>query len=212
MIPISHYRFILGSSSPRRHDLLRQIGVKFTVIKPEFDEKRLPGEDPVVYALRNSTSKGLWVAQELIRREGNALTDTLILSADTIVVLNGDVLEKPQDEADAVRMLGRLSGKTHTVVTGLSLTAVDRDRRITERSQAVHTAVTIKPMPQSEIEAYVRTGEPLDKAGSYAIQGKGAYMVSRIDGSYTNVVGLPLSDMVDLLEKEFGIWLFESNS
>lgn len=211
MKSIGHYRFILGSSSPRRHDLLQQIGVKFKVIKPQFDEKRLPGEDPVAYALRNSTSKGLWVAQDLIRQEGAAMVDTFILSADTIVVLNGDVLEKPLDEQNAIDMLSRLSGNTHTVITGMSLTLIDRSQQVTERSRIVKSQVTIKPMVREEIVAYVRTGEPMDKAGSYAIQGKGAYMVSRIDGSYTNVVGLPLSDFVDLLENEFGVWLFKDH-
>lgn len=185
---MSEPRTILASSSPRRRDLLTMIGIRHEVIPADIDEAYLPGEPPVAHAERLARDKGLAVAARY--------PDALVLSADTIVVVDEDVLGKPRDDDEAVRMLGSLAGRTHTVFTAVA--AVWRGR-IESGVEAV--AVTFRPMDAATIRAYVGTGEPMDKAGAYGIQGYGATIVERIDGDYFAVMGLAIGRLVELLAR-----------
>ena len=198
---------ILGSSSPRRRELLQVVGLPYEVIKPETEEKPRPGESPEAYVRRNAREKGAWVASHVNSLSAAYPHGALIISADTIVVLGSDILEKPKDAKDAAAMLTRLSAQEHTVFTGVNLktaaSAVDK-----EVTFSVATLVKIKRLSELEIAAYINTGEPLDKAGAYAAQGIGSYMVERINGSYSNVVGLPIAEVVARLEQDFSYPLF----
>jgi len=197
---------ILGSSSPRRLDLLKTVGLAFVVLKPETEEKPRPGEQPEAYALRNAAEKATWVADHLLA--GGAYEHGfIVISADTIVVLDDDILEKPRDSVHATAMLRRLSGRTHKVISGVTL-ASHGTSPASRESFAVVTEVRIKPLTDLEIQAYIRTGEPLDKAGGYGAQGIGSYMVESVHGSYTNVVGLPVAEVVECLGRVFGYPLF----
>jgi len=186
---------VLGSSSPRRRELLGSLGLEFEVCPSNAPEPPPePGEAPEAYARRMARQKTLDVA---------ALYPTAaVLGADTIVVLPGSpdalVLGKPEDSADALRMLTLLSGRTHQVITGCCLTSPDRAEPV---CFAVITEVVMRASTRQELTAYVATGEPADKAGAYAIQGLGAFLVERVVGSYTNVVGLPVTDCANLLLK-----------
>ncbi|MBF0440302.1 MAG: septum formation protein Maf [Oligoflexales bacterium] len=202
-------KIILGSSSPRRRELMDSMGLRYEVVKPDFEELLRKGEKPIEYALRNSRSKATYVDKHLLE-ERKACSSYLIVSADTIVVLGDRILEKPVSEEDAVNMLTMMAGQTHTVVTGMTVFGRMDDREPVIHSEAVLTNVTIKPLLMEEILFYVKTGEPLDKAGSYAIQGRGGYMVSRIDGSYSNVVGLPLTELSNVLERIFSYPLWKN--
>jgi septum formation protein len=181
---------ILASSSPRRQDLLRQIGIAFLTMPSHVDEDILPGESPETYAVRVALDKASSVA---------ARTDRgVVIGADTIVVMRDEILGKPADARDAVRMLSMLSGKMHRVITGLAV--VDVSTSIVKKASAV-TRVWFHPITPEAIASYVATGEPLDKAGAYGIQERGAIFVERIDGCYFNVVGLPLALLADLLRE-----------
>lgn len=204
MADLKGVKFILGSSSPRRKDLLTQIGLSFEIVKPLVEEKRLNGEDPISYVNRNSQLKAKWVRDSL-KNNGSEKADAIIISADTIVLLDDILLEKPRDKDDARRMLALLSGRTHTVITSLCLLRDDDLRGEIQSQSAVKTEVTIKELSSKEICAYVDTNEPLDKAGSYAIQGQGCYMVAAINGCYHNVVGLPLTRFIYMLKEKFGV-------
>jgi septum formation protein len=184
-------RVVLASGSPRRRDLLRMIGIAHEVIPADIDESYFPGEPPPAHAERLAREKGRVIAERH--------PDALVISADTIVVIDGEVLGKPRDISDAVRMLRALSGRTHVVFTAI---AVARHGRVESAVEAV--AVTFRDLSDSEIAAYIATGEPMDKAGSYGIQGYGATIVERIDGDYFAVMGLPLRRLVALLER-FGV-------
>jgi septum formation protein len=188
---------VLGSSSPRRQDLLQKVGLSFKVIKPEVEEVHRPGETPKQYVLRNADEKAAWVLEQA-SAEG-----AVIISADTVVVLGNEILEKPKDEAEAFTMLSSLSGSQHTVVTGVCLAS--KSKKI---CFATETAVTIKELLPEEIKSYIKSGEPLDKAGGYAAQGIGSYMVKSINGSYANVVGLPIAEVVEVLNSEFNITIW----
>jgi septum formation protein len=177
--PILLPTLVLASASPRRRELLTGLGVRFAIRAADLDETPLPGEDPETTVLRLAREKAAAVA-----RPGE-----LVLAADTDVVLDGDILGKPRDPEDARRMLARIAGREHTVLSGVALEEPGRDRRTA--AMAV-SRVRMAPMTPERIEWYVATGEPLDKAGSYAVQGIGALLVEEIFGSYTNVVGLPL--------------------
>lgn len=198
---------VLGSSSPRRKELLTLVGLSYEVVKPETNEVPHPGEAPNDYAWRNALEKAEWVAQSL-RSRASLNFGAIVISADTIVVLNGDILEKPKNAAHARKMLQRLSGKSHTVISGVSLKSLKTPAE-SSRSFTVSTEVEIKTLTSGEIDAYVRTGEPLDKAGGYAAQGIGSYMVKRIIGSYANVVGLPIAEVVESLDRDFGYPLWQ---
>lgn len=191
---------VLGSASPRRKELLAALGFQFRVEKPDVEEKRQAGERPEDYVARNARLKTEAVAERL---QG----PHLVICADTIVAIGEQVYEKPNDPAHAIAMLRELTGRSHTVWTGLSVAMTGSKPRVVTR--LVKTTVTLRPTSEAAIKAYVATGEPLDKAGSYAIQGQGGYMVERIDGSYSNVVGLPLHELIDVLENDFKLILWK---
>ncbi|MDR7026060.1 MAG: Maf family protein [Gammaproteobacteria bacterium] len=189
----------LASGSPRRRELLTQIAVPFLTQIAPIDENALPGESPIAYVERLALTK----AQAGLA----ALTDTadaVVLGADTAVVLDGRILGKPTDRADALATLSDLSGRTHEVLTAVAL--VSRER---QASRVVTSQVTFRALSQAEIEAYWASGEPHDKAGCYGIQGLAAVFVSQLQGSYSAVVGLPLCETAALLA-EFAIPCWQS--
>ena len=179
---------ILASESVRRVDMLRMLGIPFSIIPPDIDETRRPGEAPREFALR--------ISHEKADKVGRLFPDKWVIGADTIVVYKNRVLGKPSGESDAFKMLQLLQGKWHKVITGFCILNVSRD--IVYR-EAVETRVCMKGLVDREIMQYIGTSEPLDKAGSYAVQGKGGYMVKEIKGSYSNVVGLPVCEVAEVL-------------
>jgi septum formation protein len=184
---------ILASSSPRRRDILARAGVRFEVLAPDVPEERLPAEAPESFAQRVAVAKALEVA----RKVGGEPRRTVI-GADTIVVLDGEVLGKPRDAREARSHLRRLAGRHHRVLTAV---AVIDSQTLGVRATVVESAVAMHPASEEEIAAYVATGEPLDKAGAYAAQGEGRRFVDRIEGSETNVIGLPLEEALALLRE-----------
>lgn len=182
---------VLASASPRRSELLELAGVAFRVAPADIPEEPLPGEEAVEHALRLAEEK----ADTAAEREPSG---RFFIGADTIVVLNGRIMGKPVDEADAVQMLSDLSGQTHEVVTAYAV--LDKQSGVSIK-RAVRTQVLFKPLSQQEISEYVKTGCPMDKAGAYAIQGGAAHFVREIHGSYTNVVGLPTCELVETLHQ-----------
>jgi septum formation protein len=190
----STHRIVLASASPRRRELLTQVGLTAAVIPADVDETVLSGESPTCHVVRLSEAKALAVAG---RRQ---VAGRFFLGSDTVVVRDGVILGKPVDAADAAAMLRSLSGRDHEVVSGYAVHDRESGRTI---SGAVVTRVWFKSLTDQEIAGYLATGEPFDKAGAYAIQGFGAFMVPRIEGSYPNVVGLPLCEVIAALE-EFG--------
>ncbi|HEX4498294.1 MAG TPA: Maf family protein [Thermoanaerobaculia bacterium] len=186
---------ILASASPRRRELLGGLGLRFTIRSADIDETPRPGEDPAATVLR--------LAQE--KAAAQAHSGELVLAADTVVVIDGELLGKPRDPEDARRMLARIAGREHIVLTGVALEEPDHDRRI---SEVASTRVRMAALTSDQIADYVATGEPLDKAGSYAVQGIGALFVEEIFGNYTNVVGLPLP-LTSRLVREMGYELLD---
>lgn len=176
--------FILASGSPRRRELLAQIGVSYKVVVSEAEEIKAAAS-PAALVTVNATAKAQAVAQQY--------PQDVVLGADTVVALAGKIFGKPNDPAAAGRMLQQLQGRSHTVITGLALV---RQQQV--YTKVVSTSVTFAPMTAQQIAAYVATGEPLDKAGAYAIQGRAAAYIERIEGSYSNVVGLPLHALCEL--------------
>ncbi len=185
-------RVVLASASPRRHDLLAQLGVPFEVLAPDIDESVRPGEAPVAYVRRLALEKAA---------TANQAADALVIAADTTVDLGGEIIAKPADADDARRMLRALSARTHRVHTGV---AVAHGGQTTV--EVCTTLVTFTPLTDTAIDWYVATGEPLGKAGAYAIQGAGGVFVQRVRGSVSNVVGLPLHTLVRLAA-EVGVTL-----
>ena len=179
---------ILASESTRRVDILRTLGISFSIIPPNIDEQREKDELPKDFALR--------VSYEKAHKVGNLFPDKWVIGADTIVVMKGRILGKPKNESDAFDMLKMLSGKWHRVITGYCVLNISRN--ITYRD-AVETRVYIRGLSDDEIKRYIKTSEPFDKAGSYAVQGKGGYMVKEIKGSYANIVGLPICEVAEVL-------------
>jgi len=179
---------VLASSSPRRRQLLEMLRLPHRIIVPDVDETRHDGEPPERYVIRLAHAKARAVVSQA--------PGDIVLAADTTVVLEGDVFAKPDDPADAVRMLGRLQGRTHQVLTAV---AVARDDRL-EHALDV-SSVTFRPASPEMLADYVSTGEPLDKAGAYAIQGLGALLIERVEGDLFGVMGLPLRLAIDLLER-----------
>ena len=188
---------VLASASPRRRDLLSAIGIHFQVVPANIDEGAADNESPVAHVKRLALAKA--------RRVSEKIPDRWVLGADTIVVKDKQILGKPRDEQEAKRMLSMLSHATHTVYTGYAL--VHARRPEIEKIGYARSNVLIRRLAPEEIAAYVRTGEPMDKAGAYAVQGIGAAIVERVSGSYTNVVGLPLCEVARDL-KELGIFDF----
>jgi septum formation protein len=185
----SHSDIVLASASPRRTELLALAGIEFTVVPANICEDPLPGELPTDHVMRLSREKAEAVAATNPGR--------YFIGADTIVVLEGAILGKPVDEADARRMLSGLSGREHQVITGFTVFDSVTAERI---SDSVCTAVTFKALTEREIDAYIATGCPMDKAGAYAIQGGALHFVRSINGSYTNVVGLPMTELYEVLQ------------
>jgi len=186
-------KLILASSSPRRAEILRNAGFDFAVVPAHVDETRRPNERPADYVRRLAEEKARTVARQLAK---DAASDSmLIIGADTVVVIDDEILGKPSSSANAREMLCRLSSKTHEVYTGLA---------VLQGNGTVHTAVektrvTFESPGEDEIEDYIASGEPFDKAGAYAIQGRGGKFISRIEGCYFNVMGLPLARLYAML-------------
>lgn len=186
---------VLASSSPRRKEMLESMGWAFKVIKPDYDEQQNDKSNPESYVLKNAEGKSLWVKNNL-----NFTQPTVLIAADTIVVLDSKVLEKPKDKEDAFCMLRSLSEKTHQVITGLSVIYTDGfDEKL--KTIAVSTDVSFRQLDDDSIHRYISSGEPMDKAGSYGFQGKGQFLTDRIDGSATNVIGMPLKELVDVMDE-----------
>jgi len=183
-------RFILASQSPRRRELLASIGLEFDVVPSNIPEVRGEDESPEEYVARLSREKAAAIAREHPTR--------WIIAADTTVLLGDQMLEKPLDDEDAKRMLATIAGRTHIVYTGVTLQNVERQHHET---RVATSEVRMLPLDARDVAWYVATGEPLDKAGAYAVQGIGAMFIDSIHGSYTNVVGLPLATLFQMLRK-----------
>lgn len=184
-------KIILASKSPRRKALLEQMGLQFSCVPAEIDEKTGPNCSPIEAVRAIARNKADWVAGRGHRG--------LIIAADTVVICDGRVLGKPIDENDACHTLNMLSGKSHQVVTALCLLDTGRGKYFLEHEV---TRVFFRIIKEEEIRAYVASGEPMDKAGAYGIQGRGAVFVSRIEGCYSNVVGLPLYRLAQMLQEQ----------
>lgn len=192
-VPCRLRPLILASASPRRRELLQQAGIEFEVVTcPAAEPAVEAGESPSAFAVRAAEAKALSVAR---RHPGR-----WVLGADTVVALDGQVLGKPRDATEAATMLRRLSGRTHQVHTGVALVCAPEDGRVVRRCEVVTTSVTFCDLDEAQIAAYVASGEPLDKAGAYGIQGAGRALVSEYRGSYSNVVGLPMETLTQMLQ------------
>ena len=185
-------RIILASQSPRRRQLLGQMGLEFTTQSPEIDEAAFQGRDARDLVQILSREKARWIA-------GQVDPETLVIGADTVVVRDGEILGKPKGEEEARAMLASLSGRTHQVCTGVTVCRGDK-----VLTQVEETQVTFRPLTDQEIRQYVSTGEPMDKAGAYGIQGLGGLLVAGIQGDYPNVVGLPVCRLGRML-LDFGV-------
>jgi septum formation protein len=193
-------RIVLASRSERRRDLLTMVGAHFECLPVAVDESPLPRERAEAHVLRLAEAKARAALEAIVGRFDPA--STVLLGADTVVSIDRDILGKPAASEEAARMLARLSGRVHEVWTGLSLVHPADGRAVT---QAVRSIVKFAQLDGPEIERYVATGEPLDKAGAYAVQGRGALYVEAIEGSYSNVVGLPLSHLKHALKLLFAV-------
>jgi len=189
--PATGPKLILASRSPRRRDLLAQAGIEFSVIPSSFDENTVKLCAPDVYVRQLAESKAGDISEQY--------PASWVIGADTIVFIDGTILGKPDSKSEARTMLKNLSGKTHQVLTGYCVCCQRIDAFF---SDAVKTDVRFKRLTEKEIDWYINSGEPFGKAGAYAIQGIGAFLVKRIDGSYTNVVGLPVCEVIELLINE----------
>ncbi len=182
---------ILASESARRRYLLKQAGINFSVIPSGFDESLVEVSAPEIYVKILAESKAKYISDKY--------PDSWVIGADTVVVINGKILGKPISRDNAREMLKDLSGQTHEVITGYCICCKSKERSF---SESVRTKVLFKDLSEDEIEWYIRTKEPFDKAGGYAIQGLGTFLVKSISGSYTNVVGLPVCEVIEFLIKE----------
>jgi septum formation protein len=192
-------RFVLASRSPRRSELLKQLGFDFDTVPSRVEENCIQKETPREQVIRLAEAKALDV--------GSQHPDRWIIAADTVVYIDGSILGKPKNAEEAFDMLNRLSGQEHFVLSGFSVHHFGKKKGA---HQAVQTAVKVKPLTPVEIKWYVNTGEPFDKAGGYAIQGMGSFMIESICGSYTNVVGLPLCELIQTLGRLGAITLSEA--
>ncbi|OGH09055.1 MAG: septum formation protein Maf [Candidatus Levybacteria bacterium RBG_16_35_6] len=186
-------KIVLASKSPRRKGLLKQMGIDFIVDVSDVDEDKFSHSSPVDLVKKISKEKARIVSKRH--------KDAIIISADTIVVLNGKIIGKPKDKKDAKEILMNLSGKTHIVITGFTILDTKNKKEITK---TVKSKVKVKKLSRKEINNYVETGEPLDKAGAYGIQDKGGVLIESVSGDCFNVVGLPIFDLSQSLKK-FGI-------
>lgn len=182
-------KLILASRSPRRSELLRSLGLEFEVSPSKVDEITDPEQSPEQNATNIARDKARWVARQN--------PGCYVLGADTMVVLDQEIIGQPTDEEDACRILSKLAGKQHRVITGVVLITPETK----EYETAVVSTVSIKTVSENEIRSYIATGEPLDKAGAYAIQGEGSFLVESWEGSYSNIVGLPLEALANLIEQ-----------
>lgn len=189
---------ILASKSPRRKHLLEQAGLKFSVIPSDFDENSLAMSEPAAYVRALAEFKARDISQKH--------PASWVIGADTIVLIDDDILGKPASKDEAREMLSRLSGRVHRVFTGYCICCEEKKQLF---SDTVKTDVLFKKLRPDEIDWYIETAEPLDKAGAYAIQGLGSFLVKSIEGSYTNVVGLPVCEVMEFLIKE-GVILLDS--
>ena len=183
-------RFILASASPRRIELLNLLGLRFEVMPSNVDEKFIKGETPRDHVLR--------LSEEKARMSSGLHPEAWVMGADTIVIINGNVLGKPRTPDEAKEMLGKLSGQIHTVFTGFTVTRKSADILIRD---AVESSVRFREISEDEMTWHIMSQEPYDKAGGYAVQGMGAFFIKEIYGSYTNVMGLPLCEVVDVLKR-----------
>ena len=182
-------RFILASASPRRIELLSLLGLRFEIMPSHVDEAFVAGETPEEHVLRLSEAKAMTASV--------LHPDAWVMGADTIVIINGEVLGKPRTPDEAKEMLSKLSGRVHTVFTGFTVTR--KSAHILIRN-AIESSVRFREISEDEMMWYIRSEEPYDKAGGYAVQGMGAFFIKEIHGSYTNVMGLPLCEVVDVLK------------
>ncbi len=189
--PHDRLRIILASKSPRRCDLLEQAGLTFSVIPSNIDESTVEMSAPDAYVRSLAEAKAADISQKH--------PDSWVIGADTIVLIDHEILGKPGSREEARDMLRRLSGKTHQVLTGYCICCLKKKRLF---SETIKTDVCFKTLRDTEIQWYIQTGEPFDKAGAYAIQGIGAFLVKSIEGSYTNVVGLPVCEVIEFLMNE----------
>lgn len=187
---------VLASGSPRRKEMLEHLGLAFEIAPAVIDEMRNEGEDAAMYTLRTAMRKAMAVVENY--------ENATVISADTVVVLDGEILGKPKTADQAEEMLRSLSGREHVVITSVGVVDQITGRSISATEQ---TVVYFQYLSKEEIRAYVATGEPMDKAGAYGIQGLGGLLIRRIEGDYYNVVGLPLHKLYELL-KEVGMDLF----
>lgn len=193
-------KVILGSASPRRRELLAQIGARFEVRtsgREEVYHSTVPEEIVRELAIMKAEN----VAEDLADEQGRTPEDTIVIGADTIVVLDGKILGKPKDEKDAADMIGALQGRSHEVYTGVAILDYGARGKKNVSVRAVGTKVYVNSMDEAEISAYIATGEPMDKAGAYGIQGRFAAYIDRIEGDYYNVVGLPVSYVYQALKR-----------
>jgi phosphoribosylamine--glycine ligase len=202
---VNRLPIILGSSSPRRRELLANLGLDFTIVKPETEEKPKDGEEPGDYVARNAREKNEWICSQVKRSHPQG---ALVISADTIVVIDERILEKPLNATEAKEMLSALSGRTHVVLTAVRVAKISLTGEEKVCEFTVSTEVVIKPLSGQEMDGYIETGEPFDKAGGYAAQGLGSFMVQEIHGSFSNVVGLPLAELADHLQTKFNVPLW----
>lgn len=188
--PITVY---LASASPRRRQLLHQLGIRHQVVHPGIDETVRQDESPQDFVLRMALEKA---RAGLVRVQADGSMSAPVLAADTCIVLGGEIIGKARDRADGIRILQRLAGRSHQVLTGVALVEGDVVQQVLSCS-----VVVFGPLSVEEIEAYWDSGEPVDKAGAYAIQGKAAAFIERIEGSYSGIVGLPLFEVVNMIKK-----------
>ncbi|MDF1591371.1 MAG: Maf family protein [Desulfobacterales bacterium] len=193
-------RLILASGSPRRRYLLKQAGLSFSVIPGDFDESSIAPTEPALYVRKLAEAKARNIAVQY--------PQSWVIGADTIVLIGNTILGKPASKMEARTMLKHLSGKTHQVLTGYTILCIAKERSF---SETVQTDVCFKELTDQEVEWYIHTEEPFDKAGAYAIQGLGTFIVKSINGSYTNVVGLPVCEVISCLIQE-GVLGFENNN
>lgn len=188
--------FVLASASPRRKELLEKMGLQFSVVVSEADESTVSRDIPVnLYVQELALLKASATAKMLLRNK-----KALIIAADTIVTLDGEILGKPDGEDGAKKMLSSLSGRTHEVYTGYCIMRISDGKTV---CNSVKTEVKFKTLTEQKIRSYIESGEPMDKAGAYGIQGLGSMLIEKINGDYFNVVGLPVSALADTLEEEF---------